>query len=342
MLRKKYAIALGTTLATTIALSALTYKARTARTLRDSLRGTESIPMVFPPQGVGNAPSEIQVKVLNKEIFVVDASGQMRQLTHDGKPKEHATLSPAKDRVIYHGHFDPYKSPPEPVILTVLDLETGNLVQQVSVNWSARFVTDVKWVKDYLVLVQGEGSFLAVVNLRLGKQTHQLVGSDFSLSPDGAIIIFHHDFNPRYGAVPPQFDSDYVLLSLTERESSSGLPGENFRIIYPDLLGWGEVERKNFRDLKDRHHIKNAFFWSPDSRSIAFTETHQQKCFLVVLGLDRVNEDVAIRRITFEVGPADTSIDDLSWMPDGKVIKMRANDTDRFFDSGVGKVQPSH
>jgi hypothetical protein len=51
---------------------------------------------------------KVQIELHDQEIYVRESSGQLRQLTHDGKPKENAVLSPSGDRVIYHSPFNPY------------------------------------------------------------------------------------------------------------------------------------------------------------------------------------------------------------------------------------------
>lgn len=287
---------------------------------------------------------KVQIELLDQEIYVREISGQLRQLTRDGKPKEHVLLSPSGDRVIYHAPFDPYKSPPEPPIFTVLDVKTGNTIQQIPVRWVARYVASVEWINDRFVMVRGEGHFLVLLDLKAGKQTHNLFGSDFSLSPDGAKIIFRHDFNPRYGPIPPELKSDYVLLSLAERGPASGqvkseYDFSNFKVIYPDVLPWGEVEQKRYDDLDKRHQVKSALTWSPDSGMIAFVEAHRQKFWLVVLELRMANNDVAVSQKSFELGPAVGKIQDLSWISGKNQIKVSGDKRTWLMDLSTGTVQ---
>ncbi|MCI0666376.1 MAG: hypothetical protein L0220_35455, partial [Acidobacteria bacterium] len=128
---------------------------------------------------------------------IFQSSGQMRQLTRDGKPKEHVILSPNGTQIVYNNPFDPYKSPPEPVLLNVIDIRTGKIVSRAQVKWAARFVSSIEWIIDRFVIMRGEAGFVAIVNVTSGKQTHNLFGTDFSVSPDGKKIIYHSDFNPR-------------------------------------------------------------------------------------------------------------------------------------------------
>lgn len=341
MFRKRYALLLGTIASTAvIALTALSLDPKRTQLLRDQLQGRKSNPDTLSQRTAENVPPEIQIKLLSNEIYVTDASGQLRQLTRDGKPKEHVEMSPGRDRVVYHTPFDPYKSESEPLILNVLDVETGSNIQRIPVRWSARFVTELKWIQEHLVIARGEGAFLAVINLNAWKQTHQLVGSDFSLSPDGAIIIYRHDFNPLYGSIPPASNTDHVLLSLIEREPPSGLAKTNYKVIYPDLYVWGEFERKSFKNLNDRHRIKSAFVWSPDSRMVTFAEVNQQRCRLIVLKLDVAKEDVVVSHKRFDLGTASIDVAALSWMPEGGLIKVSGDGMAWLIDVAAEKVQP--
>jgi hypothetical protein len=293
---------------------------------------------------VGQSGKEVQVELIDREIYVREASGQLRQLTHDGKPKEHVMVSPSGNRIVYHAPFDPYKSPPERPIFTVLDRKTGNVGQQIPIYWPARVVESVEWISDGIIMVRGEGRFLAVLNLKVGKQTHNLIGSDFTLSPDATMIVFRHDFNPRYGPIAPESRSDSVLLSLIENGPTSGrvesrFDSSNFKVIYPDLLAWGEVEQKRYENLDERHQIKSTFVWSPDSHKAAFVEVHQQRYWLISLRLDRMNGDVAVSHKSFDLGPPVGKILALSWSEKNQVT-ISGEKTTWLIDVETGTMQP--
>jgi len=287
---------------------------------------------------------EIQIELHDQEIYTREPSGQLRQLTKDGKPKEHVVVSPSGERLIYHATFDPYKLPPEPVTFSILDIKTGKKIKEVLVKWAARFVSSVEWINKQFVMVRGESGFLAILNLETGRQTHNLFGSDFSLSPDGTKIVYRHDFNPRYGAIPPEYESDYVLLSLVERDPTIGqkageVESANFKVIYPELQAWGEVKRKAYYDPDKQHHIQSSFSWSPDSRDLALIEANRRRFQLVVLEIETVNGDVAISRKRFDLGPAVGKILGISWISGNHQVKASSDKANWVIDLKAGTVQ---
>ena len=232
--------------------------------------------------------------------------------------RQHLTVSPDRKRAIYHLPFDPYQISPEPVMFVATDNETGQLVRKIPVRWPARYVASVEWVSDRAVLARGEARYLAVVDVESGKQTHNLIGSNFAPSPDGTQIVYSHDFNPRYGEIPPEYQSDYVLFSLVGRRPDSGrissrYDSTNYRVIYPTSLPWGEGVHKAVENPADRRQIKVSFVWSPDSRKVAFVESQANKLWLVVLGPTVSGDDVTINFHRFELEGVNKNISSISW-----------------------------
>ncbi len=281
-----------------------------AATVRRARQESHASP---PAHGVRQLPRE----VAGRPNKVVERRPQA-----DDSQRQHLSVSPDRKHAIYHLPFDPYRAAPEPVVFVATDAETGQTIRKIPVRWPARYVASVDWVNNRFVLVRGEGRYLAVLDVEAGRQTHNLIGSNFAPSPDGARIIYSHDFNPRYGEIPPEYRSDYVLFSLTGRRPDSGrvngrYDSTNYRVIYPTPLPWGEGVRQAVENPADRHHIKSAFAWSPDSRKVAFVESHANKLWLVVLETAEGDGDVTISPHRVELGDVNKSVSSLSWEPDG-------------------------
>ncbi|MFN2455321.1 MAG: hypothetical protein ABR577_13990 [Pyrinomonadaceae bacterium] len=275
----------------------------------------------------------------------VKSQKRPRKPAADSKQKQDLVVSQNKSFVVYHDAFDPYKPSREPLVFTVADARTGVPFRSIPVQWSARYISSVKWVNDRYVLVRGEAGFLAVLDVEENRQTHNLSGSNFDLSPDQMQVVYSYDFNPRYGEIPPEYQSDYVLFSLIKRSPASGQvqdrhDSSNYKVIYPDPLSWGEAERRPFNNLNERHQIKGGFAWRADGRNIAFVENYRQRLWLVVLQLDVSNNDVAVSSRRFELGAeATANIPALIWMPSGIHIKVSGNQTNWLVNLDANTVQ---
>jgi hypothetical protein len=304
----------------TILLAASTLAAATVRHVRRETQLT---------------PAEQAVRVRAVERRPTKAPEQPPQAADT--QREHLTVSPDQKRAIYHMPFDPYRARPEPVVFVAADNETGRPIRKIPVRWPARYVASVEWANDRAVLVRGEARYLTVLDIDAGQQTHNLIGYNFALSPDGTQIVYSHDFNPRYGEIPPEYQSDYVLFSLVDRRPDSGringrYDSNNYRVIYPTSLPWGEGARQTVESPADRRQIKGTFVWSPDGRQVAFVESQTQKLWLVVLGPTDGVGDIAINSRRFELGDGNRNISSISWAPDGGRITVVGDETSLSFD----------
>ena len=257
-----------------------------------------------------------------REVAGTPTKAPERRPQADDIQRQHLTVSPDRTRAIYHLPFDPYGVSPEPLIFVASDNGTGQTIRKIPVRWPARYVASVEWINDRTVLARGEARYLAVIDVEAGKQTHNLIGANFVPSPDGTQIVFSHDFNPNYGEIPPEYQTDYVLFSLVGRRPASGringrYDSTNYRVIYPTSLPWGEVIRKAVENPAERRRIKVPFVWSPDSRRVAFVESQGGKLWLVILGPAGGGEDVAINSRRLELGEIDKNISSISWEPGG-------------------------
>lgn len=258
----------------------------------------------------------------------------------DDVQKQHLTVSPDRKLAIYHLPFDPYRVSPQPVIFVAADNETGKTIEKIPVRWPARYIASVEWVSDHAVLARGEARYLAVLDVEAGQQTHNLIGSNFVPSPDGTQIVYSHDFNPSYGWIPPEYQSDYVLFSLVGRRPESGrissrYDSTNYRVIYPTPLPWGANTHQAIENPADRHQIKVPFVWSPDSRKVAFVESHAKKLWLVVLEPTEGGDDVAINVHRFELGDVNKNVSSISWESGGSRIIVAGDEMSLLVDIQV-------
>lgn len=258
-------------------------------------------------------------------------------LTSEGGPKQDSMVSPSGNHVAYHDPFDPYKKFPEPLIFRIADTKEPNNVLKIPVAWPARYVSSVQWIDDGFVLVRGEEAFLAILNARLGKQTHSLVGYSFAVSPDKTKIVYRYDLNPLRGDIPPAHQSDYVLFTSIDDSSGSRSPKTNYKIIYPDSLPWGALEQKLYSDLDGRHHLNSDLVWSPNSQMIAFVERNQRRLWLTILKLEVGGNDVSIDPMRLELGTPNESKYVVSWN-ENKQVKVSVDDTSLLIDLVAGTV----
>jgi len=179
----------------------------------------------------------------------------------------------AVDTVSY-GPCDPYKAQPDPPLFTVINTAEKTDVP-VAVEWPARYVSSVDWIDDRFVLAKGEGTFLAIIDVASGRQTHSLVGYNFTVSPNNAALVFRYDFNPLKGEISPSRQSDYVLLTHLGGSRGFRTPRDNYRVVYPDYLNSGIAAEKLYPEPDTRHRFVSGFAWSADSRKVAFVESHE-------------------------------------------------------------------
>lgn len=262
-----------------------------------------------------------------------------------GTDKQHLTISPDQKYAVYHLPFDPYGRSTEPLIFVATDNRTGETLRKIPIEWRARTVSAVDWINDHQISVLGEAGYLAILDIEAGEQTHNLRGRDFAISPDGGRVIYSHDFNPKYGYIPPEFESDYVLLSFIMQPSSEPI-GERkdrseFHVIYPGVSAVNGFERKAYENLDERHRIKSNFAWSADSRSVAFVEVHQQKPWLIVLQPAISGESISsdFQKIALKV-PTDAVAATVTWSPDGSAVQVSAGETTLSVNLKAGVVQP--
>jgi hypothetical protein len=261
-----------------------------------------------------------------------------KSLGPEDKPKEDITLSPTGDRLIYHWPFNPYNIPAESVTFTVADRRIDGRTTRMQIDWPARDVASVEWANDRYVLVHGEAAFLSILDTQLARQTHNLVGFDFTLAPDKTKLVYRFDFNGLYGAIPEQMQYEYVLITLLDNPTSASSPSTNYRIIYPAVLPWGEGLKDPLFDSTLRHLIKSGFLWSRDSQMVAFVEDNQAQCWLTTLNFEGTGRDISVKSQRFRLTAshaeqqdqhvrrgADEALYNLSWTNHSKRLVSVSN-----------------
>jgi len=283
---------------------------------------------------------KVEVRLINNEIFVKEASGAVRQLTRDGVPKENVTVSPAMRKVVYNRPWTAYGEEAKPPVFVVLDLETGEVLREIQVPiWLSRYISTVKWIDERFLMVEGEHINLIVLDVEEGKQTHFLYGGRFTLSPDRRKIVFLKGRLPLYGYIPPEYESDEIMLTVVEPRVSARGINSTARVVYPELRPWGDIEDRRYEDLDERHQVRSGLFWSPDSRRVAFVEEHRRAFYLVVLDLDVKDSEVRSVPRTFKLAEKLGEVTAVEWMSDGRAIRVVAQEVAYIVDLGRGTVR---
>lgn len=159
-----------------------------------------------------------------------DGPAKSSQEVRSDSLRQRAIRSPSGRHLVYYGPYDPYRAKPDSPLFTVVDLAEKTDVP-VAVEWPARYVSSVDWIDDHFVLAKGEGAFLAIIDVASGRQTHSLVGYDFTVAPNNAALVFRYDFNPLRGEISPYRQSDYVLLSYLGDSRGVRSPRDNYRVV---------------------------------------------------------------------------------------------------------------
>jgi hypothetical protein len=238
---------------------------------------------------------------------------------------------------VYYGPYDPYKAKPDGPLFTVVDTAEKTDVQ-VAVEWPARYVSSVDWIDDHFLLAKGEGAFLAVIDVASGRQTHSLVGYNFTVAPNNAALVFRYDFNPLRGEISPYRQSDYVLLTLLGDSRGSRSPRDNYRVVYPEYFDWGMAAGKLYPEPDTRHQIVSTFAWSADSKKVGFSENHEQALWITVLTFSTLDDSRPIAtRLKLDVENRKTA--NLSWLSSSK-IRVKSGSANWIVDIDARSVVP--
>ncbi|MGA2273870.1 MAG: hypothetical protein ABSH00_09970 [Bryobacteraceae bacterium] len=202
------------------------------------------------------------VEVRGSEVWVTDDGGQ-RQLTHDGKAKDHVELSPSLRRIVYIEQCAPKeRCTPSMVVLDLEGHRIGSFQAcgSPSIAWSSETaVAATCHINPSL-----EEYFEA--DTSTGKNIRDLLGYGFTLSPDGKLVA-HVGWIIHFA--PPYAQSDYLQI---EHTTIYPLPEGMRPVVQTDLIQPPTVVRKEGPTYRGIHQFGYGLLWSPDSQRIALTD----------------------------------------------------------------------
>jgi hypothetical protein len=266
---------------------------------------------------VGRSLPAQEVFVQHREVFFRTTSGQLVQLTSDGKPKHHVRFNPASNRVVFYTDPVPFNGAPK-LTFTVIDIRDGTNPKIVEIDGSSfleqlyqqnvQSIESVEWLSGELFGVLGvepyKNSYYGIFDVDRRSMVRTVVGTHLRLAPDRGKMVLR-DAVPR-GYILPEFRSNYVKLAdLATKEK------------YPKLLYPIRDPNAPFDDLDQRHKILSDFYWSAASSAVAFVEFNQQAYWLVLLELETgsgVTQVPEVRRFKLDTEVRKiVDIDDFFW-----------------------------
>jgi hypothetical protein len=215
--------------------------------------------------------AQVKVEVRNSEVWLV-RNGAETQLTHDGKAKYQAELSPVGDQIAYFEAcpMDEHCIPS----VVILDLEGRRLtslqVRLGSADSPCYQIVSIAWVAKGIVAavchLNPSLNEYVETDLATGRTSRDLLGYWFEPSPDGKWVA-HVGGIPHFA--PPFAQSNYLQIDDTT--------------IYPLAKGMKPVVQKAGEPPPDVvreegliylgiHEFLEGPMWSPDSKRIALID----------------------------------------------------------------------
>jgi hypothetical protein len=218
-------------------------------------------------------PSQLRVEVRNSEVWLI-RDGHELQLTHDGKSKWQADLSPAQNRIAYYEqcieaeHCTP--------TVTILDLE-GHRITSFQPRHEAfppaepcSSILSIAWVGDNVVSAVCHGnpsmSEYLEIDLSTGQTVRDLVGYNFTVSPDRKKVA-HVGRIPHFA--PPYAKSEYLQI---DHMTIYPLPKGISPVEQMELPEWAKVVHQKGLIYQGIHEFMPWMYWSPDSQRIALVD----------------------------------------------------------------------
>jgi hypothetical protein len=214
---------------------------------------------LFLVAGVAHAAS-LSVEIRNSEVWLIE-EGKAKQLTHDGKAKEDAILSPSEGRIAYFDECpETEHCTPDVVILDLEGHRLKSFQPQMGMDQpesACGAIISITWEGDLAIAAEchlnPSLSEYIETELSSGRRRRDLLGYDFTPSPDGGLVA-HVGAYPHFA--PPYAQSNYLQLDDTR--------------VYPLPKDTEPVEVDG--TYTGIHEFGPGFYWSPDSRRIAFID----------------------------------------------------------------------
>jgi len=207
-----------------------------------------------------------EVEIRYSEVWLI-GEGRDRAITHDGKEKHSAAISPSATRIAYVEGCDPGEDCMPSIV--VVDLQ-GRRVRSYQPNERCGSIQFVGWSGAELIAaechVNPSLSRYIETDISSGATTRELLGYDFTPSPDGRMVA-HVGWMIHFA--PPYAQSNYLQIEHTT--------------IYPLPLGVGPVEQIGLTRppsvvstdgvaYRGIHEFLHGLHWSPDSQRIALID----------------------------------------------------------------------
>ncbi len=215
----------------------------------------------------------LHVEVRGSEIWLT-RNGHAAQLTRDGRSKGQALLSPSGDRILYY-EVCPMAENCIPTIV-ILDLEGRRVTSfrpmphAVPSVEPCGSINSVAWAGDKAVAadchINPSLSEYVKTDLVTGKVTLDLLGYDFTPSPDGKHVA-HVGWYPHFA--PPPAQSNYLQV---DQATIYPLPKGMGASERKNLTGTPEVVRVNGPKYSGIHEFLPGLHWSPDGQRIALID----------------------------------------------------------------------
>lgn len=213
---------------------------------------------------------KLEIEIRQSEVWLV-TDGQAKQLTHDGRTKGSAALSPSRNRMAYV-EVCPEAEHCTPSVV-ILDLD-GHRVQSFQPKHRGEHpcgsIISSAWTGETAVAavchINPSLNEYVEIDISTGKVIRDLLGYDFTPSPDGKLVA-HVGWIIHFA--PPYAQSEYLQVEHT--------------IVYPLPQGMSPVEQigltpppkvvqMNGPTYVGIHDFQEGLHWSPDSRRIAFID----------------------------------------------------------------------
>jgi hypothetical protein len=214
-----------------------------------------------------------RIEIRDNELWLTDG-GPPRQLTHDGRSKLQAEFSPSRGRIAY------YEQCPqsEGCLTSVIILDpTGKRLQTFHVNLNVlgqsepcASILEISWVSEDVMSAVCHMNPSVSDYLEIDPRTEQTLreyfGYGFTRSPDSKHIAH---VGPLIHFAPPYAKSNYLLIDdVTVYPMPKG--------VRPYAGPAFETPHDVVRTVGNRyigiHDFVPRFYWSPDSKKVAFID----------------------------------------------------------------------